>query len=952
MRVFRNFHPRFILAATLIAAVLVTSGGNTVPLQAPRMAHAQANTATPPAPPNTNGARLAHCPPNNLSPELWNAFMNRLPPNEAAQYAHQPTLCPPAPNATAPQNLNRPAAAAQQAEITAPDGTPDTKMGISTSLSGNTALFGAPGYGSGTGAVYVFAQSGGTWAQQQIITASDTAIGDGFGGEVSLSGDTAVVSADGQNGGTGAVYVYVRSGTTWIQRAKLIASGATAKSYFGSAVALSGDTLVVGAFGTNSNTGAAYIFTRSGGTTWMQQATLTANDAAAGDIFGVSVALDTTTNSVVIGAWGKNLGGVSGAGAAYVFVQNAGIWTQQTELTHANPTRNDNFGQAVAISGDTVVVDLYDNSNVEGVVYVFVRSGSAWTEQAKLSFGYGFNNFDSLSINGDTIAVDEQAGNSAATVYLFVRNGTAWSLQQKIAANFVDPVSLDKDTLSIGNGYKNTGGTGYIYNRSGSTWNLTQTLAGTGTTPGTFFGEQVSIDGNTAAISSAPSAVYMFVKSSGVWNFQAKIPSPAANTYFNSISLSGDTLALSSSSDANYTGTVYIYVRSGSTWAQQAKLIASDAIPHDDFGSSVSLKGDTLVASAPGHNNVVGAAYVFTRSGSTWSQQAELVPTNLIPSTYYLSFGSNPHSVALDKSQNTVAIGSPWQDNRAGAVYIFIRNSNNIWSQQIKLPGSGANAYFGGVVALDGPWLAIGLPYGNNNGQVNLFAQNAGTWSLAATLTNGFDFGEQVVLDGVDLLVTSPQGTVRATYLYTYDDTAWVQKQVFQPSDANLNDYIYDVAISGSTILLGSPYHNASTGVVYAFGVPDGPDTIGVYRAGTFYMRNHNTTGYADITVAYNPATQPYPIVGDWTGSGIDTVGVYDQSNGQFMLRNSNTPGAPDETFGLGVASDQPLSGRWQASATHSGVGVFRPSNGLIYLKNDLSTGYADGSVAKSGTVG
>ena|GEM_PF-1018033 len=124
--------------------------------------------------------------------------------------------------------------------------------------------------------------------------------------------------------------------------------------------------------------------------------------------------------------------------------------------------------------------------------------------------------------------------------------------------------------------------------------------------------------------------------------------------------------------------------------------------------------------------------------------------------------------------------------------------------------------------------------------------------------------------------------------------------------------------------------------------VPPKADTIGIYRNGTFYMRKQNTTGFADITVAYNPATQPYPIVGDWTGGGIDTVGVYDQSNGQFMLRNSNTPGDPDETFGLGIAGDQPLNGRWQVSATHSGVGVFRPSNGLIYLKNDLSTGYAD----------
>ncbi|MHB8626739.1 MAG: choice-of-anchor Q domain-containing protein [Aggregatilineales bacterium] len=119
-------------------------------------------------------------------------------------------------------------------------------------------------------------------------------------------------------------------------------------------------------------------------------------------------------------------------------------------------------------------------------------------------------------------------------------------------------------------------------------------------------------------------------------------------------------------------------------------------------------------------------------------------------------------------------------------------------------------------------------------------------------------------------------------------------------------------------------------------------DTIGVFRSGTFYLRLHNTTGFADISVAFNPATRPYPVVGDWAGAGFDTIGVFDQSNGLFSLRNTNTPGTPDEQFVLGNPNDVPLSGKWMAGAAHFGGGVFRPSNGLIYLKNNLTTGFAD----------
>ncbi len=123
--------------------------------------------------------------------------------------------------------------------------------------------------------------------------------------------------------------------------------------------------------------------------------------------------------------------------------------------------------------------------------------------------------------------------------------------------------------------------------------------------------------------------------------------------------------------------------------------------------------------------------------------------------------------------------------------------------------------------------------------------------------------------------------------------------------------------------------------------------TIGIYRNGTFYLRNSNSTGFADITATFNPATTPYPIVGDWNGTGIDTIGVYDQSNGLFTLCSINgtascaNPGNLTQLV-LGNPGDQPIAGRWSLTDTHDGAGVFRPSNGLIYLRNTLTTGFAD----------
>jgi hypothetical protein len=176
-------------------------------------------------------------------------------------------------------------------------------------------VIGAPYRGStkkdvSEGAAYVFTRSGSTWSQQAQLAFSGAAADDYIGWSVAVTGSTAVIGAPGADSGTGAAYVFTRSGSTWSQQAELTTSGTVGA---GRSVAISGSTVVVGAPGTDSNTGAAYVFTRSG-STWSQQAELTASDAAESTQFGFSVAL--TGSTAMVGAFEKE----AATGAAYAFV--------------------------------------------------------------------------------------------------------------------------------------------------------------------------------------------------------------------------------------------------------------------------------------------------------------------------------------------------------------------------------------------------------------------------------------------------------------------------------------------------------------------------------------------------------------------------------------------------------------------------------------------------------
>ena len=282
----------------------------------------------------------------------------------------------------------------QQARLIAGDGAAGDEFGRSVAVDGDTAVVGAMRDDSLAGSAYVFARSGATWSQQSKLVAGDRGAGDRFGGSVDVSGDTVLAGANGAIVGThdgqGAAYVFTRSGAVWTQQQKLTASGGLAYDYFGVAVALDGDSALVCAYGRDvagrSSQGAMYSFTRNG-TFWTQQQELVASDGAVGDYFGTSVDLSGAT--AVVGAPDA----VSSRGTAYVFTAQGGTWSQQTILTPSDGAGNDRFGYGVAVSGDTALVGASDKTvdlrATQGAAYIFTNAGGAWTQQQKLTASDG-----------------------------------------------------------------------------------------------------------------------------------------------------------------------------------------------------------------------------------------------------------------------------------------------------------------------------------------------------------------------------------------------------------------------------------------------------------------------------------------------------------------------------------------------------------------------------------
>jgi nucleoside-specific outer membrane channel protein Tsx len=393
-----------------------------------------------------------------------------------------------------------------------------------------------------------------TWMQQAELTSSDGAANDDFGESVAISGSTIVVGAwfhqVGPNQDQGAAYVFVEKGGTWTQQAELTASDGAGSDYFGASVAVNSNTVVVGApyhqVGSSFEQGAAYVFVREG-TTWTQQAELTSSDGAAVDHFGTSVAAES--GMVVVGAIGHGSSTEHpGAGAAYVFGGSGGMWNQEAELKASRGKRGDAFGVSVAISETTAVVGAYCHPFTEaegcgpGAAYVFEESDSKWHQTAELTASDGAAN--------DYFGVSTAVSGPTAVVGAYQH--------------------------TVGQNYQQ--GAAYVFALNGKTWSQQAELTASDGTLYDSFGLSVAVSDSTAWV-GAPNHPY-----------SPSLGSPGP-------------------------GAAYVFLQSGDTWSQDAELTASDGVAGDQFGNSVAVSGADAVLGARYHavgsNPHQGAGYVF-----------------------------------------------------------------------------------------------------------------------------------------------------------------------------------------------------------------------------------------------------------------------------------------------------------------------------------------------------
>ncbi|MEP7343014.1 MAG: putative Ig domain-containing protein, partial [Acidobacteriota bacterium] len=771
-----------------------------------------------------------------------------------------------------------------QQKLLAADGAANDLLGFKVALSGNTALVGAPYADQTRGAAYVFVRNGATWTQQARLNANDGAEQDYFGWSVALKGDLALVGAIYGPGSLdpeqGAVYVFVRGGTTWNQQAKLNANENTQGAQFGEAVALDGDTALVGAPAYTITPsfavpGAVFIFVRNG-TTWTQQARLLANDGEDGDSFGVTVALEGDT--ALVGA-PNNAVTVGGQGAAYVFMRSGTNWTQQQRLIAVNASADDHFGNAVVLSGDKALIGAYlQGSDDRGAVYDFRRGATGWAQTSRFfapnpTAGAQFG--VSVALSGDTAVVGAslglfQPGADQRSAYVFV-NGGEWLPVRQFGPElgtaddrFGYAVALDGDTVLVGayrgDAAANDQGAAYAFVLHDSRHVEQQKL--TANDGGTFdqFGNAVALDGDTLAVGAQwddvgmngnQGSAYIFTRNGTVWTFQQKLTAidGAAEDWFgNAVALSGNTVAVGAYQakiGANsLQGAVYVFTRSGATWTQQQKLTANDGAASNLFGQAVALSGNTVAVGAYqakiGTNGLQGAAYVFTRSGTTWTFQQKLTANDgALGDQFGWSVALNGDTGAVGAFGDTLGANS-----QQGSAYVFVRNGTT-WAQQQKLTANDGAAQdrFGSAVALSGDTVVVGANQDKigtnvNQGSAYVFARSGTAWTQQQKLTaadGGADdrFGAAVALGGDTLVVGTLSNSLGlnsnpgSAYVFTRIGS-WFQQQKLTASDGASQDFFGGaVALSGDTVVVGAPGdkigNNEDQGSAYVFVSPPCP---------------------------------------------------------------------------------------------------------------------------------
>ena len=773
-----------------------------------------------------------------------------------------------------------------------------------------------------------------TGIQQASLFASDAEASDSFGKDVAISGDgnAVIVGASGEDTGgasAGAAYIFTKSGTTWSQEAKIQASDKEAGDYFAHVVDISadGNTALIGAPNEDTgaaDAGAAYIFTRSG-TTWSQEAKIQASDKQASDLFGISVALSGDGNTAIVGASGEDSPS-SNAGAAYAFTRTGSTWSQQAKLPQSSSVSGDAFGSGVAVSGDgDIAIVCTWSKGGEGSAYKFTRTGSTWVQAQEFQY-------------------------------------TGWTANGNSRYGWACAISSDGTTIAITAIWTGAGagtalrGRTYIFTNAGSVVQQA-VLEPSDVEDGDGFGRDVSLssDGNTVVVGAIGYDDY----------------------------------------DVGAVGAAYIFTRDGTTWTQQKKLQHEGIRGSGDFfGYSVGMSANSDTAISGAHNvstagSNAGAAYIFVVGPlGTWITNDALAHTLNTPNSYgdpQGDFSAQYSTMEVDGGYGIVGcIGEDSANGTsAGAVYMFNMSTGGL-VRSVLNPNTtnGQGDQFGLAVDYDsaGDRAIIGAPgtdvggvYGG--GAVYLYSRASN--SIIRTVYNptstNDSFGSAVAVDGSYMAVAAnnartPAGESAGGLIYVYHgsgSTMNYQRTIQNPNHyggtANARDQLSrSMKIIGNKLIVSAFQEDdasgINSGVIYIFSINNGvllhtlvnPNPVGT-GASDYFGNTFDAYGDTLITGAYGEE-------GEDASSAAGRAYIYSLSTGALLhtLENPNHyDTSRNDNFGKKVSIAESrvfVAATGEDDASGSSVGIVYAYDvntgvhiGTLENPNDFGTAAGDG---------
>jgi hypothetical protein len=838
-------------------------------------------------------------------------------------------------------------------KLTADNAATQDRFGSSVSINGDYTIVGAYFDDNKVGSAYIFKRDTGaeTWTQKQRITAGTGQAE--YGWSVSISGDYAVASARYDDSYKGSAYIYKRDtgAETWTQQKKISIpdDDATGSDSFGTSVSISGDYVFVGSTGTSSAKGFVYVFKRDG-VTWTQQQKLTPSDAASQDQFGWSTNING--DYAIVGARKEDPDGIGDAGAAYVFKYDGTTWLEEAKLTASDAASQDEFGYSVSISGEHAIVGASGKDSNIGAAYIYkapdVPSPKlTYDTYNKLTLSnvstsysstlrYESNTYDIGSAS--TIIIQDPGRYEIATtddenfmslnsnvtgqtvtqvgVYDYTQADTT---EQKITASdaatndyFGHSVSISGDYAIVGASQKGEVDV-FLRNTSTGTWFEQQKL--TSGTSGDSFGIAVAIDGDYAVIGAtgdggggiAAGAAYIFKRdgTTGSWSQQQKIVSTdiaAYDSFGNSVAISGDYAFVGcryDDDDGNGSGSVYVFSRSGTNWTQHSKLKATDASENAEFGTSVSVSGDYTIFGAARENSYVGSAYIFKYNGTSWLEHQKLTASDTP------SGNSNRFGWSVSISGDYAIVGAQYGDADVadtGAAYIYTRDSSTgLWGSEQKITASDAAAsdQFGLSVSIDGDYAIVGALVGDST-----IATNSGV-----------------------------------AYIFKRDGTSWSEQAKLTASDAAANDeYGTSVAIDNGHAIVGAIKKNSYTGAAYIYTAENLASTLAYDGLNTLVLSNVSTGSYNTflegsnvLACATDLTTYPVPKSGV---TGTFTYSARTKSDSAFAFTNDVSitdyyktyqyPPIDGTTSGLTTSTTADTWNTWTISGAANGNGTYK----------------------------